>query len=41
MKLIQLRQDNASSLAIKTLKKIEGAYAPETIRAFKADFNIS
>jgi len=39
MKLTQLHQDNASSLVIQTLERIEGAYAPATIRAFKADFN--
>ena len=39
MKLTQLQQDNASSLLNKTLHRIEGAYAPATIRAFKADFN--
>ena len=39
MKLTQLQQDNASSLLAKTLHRIEGAYAPATIRAFKADFN--
>jgi site-specific recombinase XerD len=39
MKLTQLHQDNASSLVIQTLERIEGAYAPSTIRAFKADFN--
>jgi site-specific recombinase XerD len=39
MKLAQLQQDNASNLVIQTLERIEGAYAPATIRAFKADFN--
>ena len=39
MKLAQLHQDNASRLLIQTLQRIEGAYAPATIRAFKADFN--
>lgn len=39
MKLAQLHQDNASRLLIQTLEKIEGAYAPATIRAFRADFN--
>lgn len=39
MKLSQLHQDNASRLLIQTLQRIEGAYAPATIRAFKADFN--
>jgi site-specific recombinase XerD len=39
MKLAQLNQDNASRLFIQTLQRMEGAYAPATIRAFKADFN--
>lgn len=39
MKLAQLHQDNASRLLNQTLQRIEGAYAPATIRAFKADFN--
>jgi len=39
MKLAQLHQDNVSRLLIQTLQRIEGAYAPATIRAFKADFN--
>jgi site-specific recombinase XerD len=39
MKLTQLHQDNASRLLIQTLQRIEGAYAPATIRAFRADFN--
>jgi site-specific recombinase XerD len=39
MKLAQPHQDNASRLLIQTLQRIEGAYAPATIRAFKADFN--
>jgi site-specific recombinase XerD len=39
MKLAQPHQDNASRLLLQTLQRIEGAYAPATIRAFKADFN--
>lgn len=39
MKLTQSLENNASSLLAKTLHRIEGAYAPATIRAFKADFN--
>ncbi|MBU3621095.1 hypothetical protein [Polynucleobacter sp. CS-Odin-A6] len=39
MKSAQLQQDNASRLLIKTLQRIEGAYAPATIRAFGAHFN--
>ncbi len=39
MKLSQLYQDNASRLIIQTLQRIEGPFAPATIRTFKADFN--
>ena len=39
MELTQSLQNNASSLLTKTLHRIKGAYAPATIRAFKADFN--
>ena len=39
MKSTQLLQNNASCLLSQTLQRIEGAYAPATIRAFKADFN--
>ena len=39
MESTQLRQNNASCLLSQTLQRIEGAYAPATIRAFKADFN--
>lgn len=39
MKSTQLRKNNASFLLCQTLQRIEGAYAPATIRAFKADFS--
>ncbi|QWD46264.1 hypothetical protein G6659_01760 [Polynucleobacter paneuropaeus] len=39
MKLTKSRQNNASRLLSQTLERIEGAYAPATIRAFKADFS--
>ena len=31
--------DRATKLLQETIKKIEGAYAPSTIRAYRADFN--
>lgn len=39
MKSTHLQQNNASCLLSQTLQRIEGAYAPATIRAFKADFS--
>ena len=34
-----MKQNNPSALLCQTLERIKGAYAPATIRAFKADFN--
>ena len=37
--LIYMNIPNPSDILSQTLQRIEGAYAPATIRAFKADFN--
>lgn len=37
--LIYMNTSTPSDILSQTLQRIEGAYAPATIRAFKADFN--
>ena len=38
MKIIQLKYNNSAYLLSQTIQRIDGAYAPATIRAYQADF---